>query len=151
MKLNELKLGNVLEFANKQRGLFIGDCIILQDSVISIERYDENLIRMDEDESGFDVVAVYVTRDVHEKSPYFWKYLELPVWKRNKSMYSYTCTGNVMYASFDYGDVEAWTEEDARILAEKEIVANLDKCNEALKPLGMDISINLENIEISCK
>ena len=66
--------------------------------------------------------------------------------------WQYMVTTNTIWASFDFGTVEADTREEAKEKAEKEIKNNLDKCNKALDSnedtKGFTVSIDLGQMEI---
>jgi len=66
--------------------------------------------------------------------------------------WQYMLTTNTIWASFDFGTVEADTREEAEVKAKEEVKYNLDKCNEVLSASentkGFTISVDLEQIEL---
>lgn len=66
--------------------------------------------------------------------------------------YRYSCSGNVMWATFDHGEVMATSREHALIFAKQEIQHNLDLVNAILsknsKTMGTRIDMDLNNIEV---
>jgi len=65
--------------------------------------------------------------------------------------YTYTCTSNTVWASFDEGEVTAQNRDGALIKAEAEITFNLDRANAALAKLGdgLSISMDMDQIEVT--
>lgn len=67
--------------------------------------------------------------------------------------YEYSCSTSVIWASFDCGEVEADTKEEALIKAKAELKENFDKANTAFNhcdnTLGFRIEFNDSQIEIN--
>jgi hypothetical protein len=70
------------------------------------------------------------------------------IWKYNNST-------NIIWTSFDCGEVEAETKEEAYQKAKKQIEYDLKKANDALAHCditdGFTIEMNLDKIEITLK
>ena len=62
--------------------------------------------------------------------------------------YSYSASSNTIWASFDYGEVDAENEDEALIIAKEKIKTELKKINKVLSVIGQSVEINLDNIEI---
>lgn len=69
-----------------------------------------------------------------------------------KRTYKYLLTTSVIWASFDGGTVQASNHHEAKILAEYELKAQLDKVNAALaanpETAGISIDMNFDEIEV---
>jgi hypothetical protein len=69
--------------------------------------------------------------------------------------YEYSVTTATIWTSFDYGEVQAETIEEAIDKATIEVAYSLKKCNDALKQcdfaLGFQVSIALDQIEVNLK
>lgn len=72
--------------------------------------------------------------------------------RRNMKKYRYSLTTNTLWTSFDYGEVEADTREEAREKAFTELKHNLSKVNNALtncdSTRGFTIDMDFSQIEI---
>ncbi len=70
------------------------------------------------------------------------------IWKYNNST-------NTIWTSFDFGEVEADTKEEALQKAKKQIEYDLKKANDALAHCditdGFEISMDLSQIEVTLK
>jgi hypothetical protein len=66
--------------------------------------------------------------------------------------WNYSLTTNTIWISFDYGEVIADTEQEAREKAIKEIKSNLDKVNTTLKnskeTVGFVIDMDFSQVEV---
>lgn len=58
--------------------------------------------------------------------------------------WEYNMNANTIWTSFDYGEVEADTFEEAYELALKELTYNFNKANEVLKTADVTISFTVE-------
>jgi len=58
--------------------------------------------------------------------------------------WEYNMNTNTIWTSFDYGEVEADTFEEAYKLALKELTYNFNKANEVLKTADVTISFTVE-------
>ncbi len=65
-----------------------------------------------------------------------------------KKLWNYSVSTNTVWTSFDYGQVEADTWEEAFKLAEKELKLQFDIANEALESVGLSIDFDASQIEI---
>lgn len=67
--------------------------------------------------------------------------------------WNYKCSTNTIWTSFDYGTVEAPTQEEALIKAKEELSYNLKKCNDTLDHCditkGFRVKFDLSQIELS--
>lgn len=66
--------------------------------------------------------------------------------------WNYSLTTNTIWISFDYGEVIADTEQEAREKAIKKIKSNLDKVNTTLKnskeTVGFVIDMDFSQVEV---
>lgn len=62
--------------------------------------------------------------------------------------YKYSCTTNTIWTSFDYGEVEANSLEEARVLATIELKQNLVRVNALLASTSFNIEMDLTQLEI---
>jgi hypothetical protein len=62
--------------------------------------------------------------------------------------YSYLLSTNTIWTSFDYGEVEANSYEEAEEKAIIELKKELEKCNNALKVIGFEVSMDFTQIEL---
>jgi len=63
--------------------------------------------------------------------------------------YSYSASSNTIWASFDYGEVEAENEHEALKIATEEIYTELKNINKVLSVIKQSVDINFDNIEIN--
>ena len=67
--------------------------------------------------------------------------------------YTYSCTTNTIWCSFDYGEVEANSLEEARAKALEKIKYDLQKVNDVLNSAdvtaGFKIEMDLSRLEVT--
>jgi len=72
-------------------------------------------------------------------------------------IWQYTVSTNTIWASFDYGEVEAETQEEALKLAKAELRQNFDKANTSFNndrtgnTLGFRIEFDEDQVQIELK
>ena len=70
-------------------------------------------------------------------------------------IWEYNNSTNIIWTSFDYGEVQADTKEEALLKAKAELVYNLKKANDALSlsqnTENFTIEMNLDQIEVTLK
>jgi len=66
-------------------------------------------------------------------------------------IYEYNLSTETIWTSFDFGEVEADSYEEALEKATAEIEANLQKCNDTLKDTGFTVEMNLDQMQIKLK
>lgn len=62
--------------------------------------------------------------------------------------YAYKCTTNTIWLSFDFGEIEARSKDEARYLAIQEMKKQLTKANDLLEDIDMKISVDFDSLEL---